>query len=132
MSYTNRATRHSIEVRAESRYAAMTDFVIQHPDGLASYRVYEKQPSSDGKLHVVSGEAIDVAGGPTQDNMMWKTFVTLSHSLDKQGGWDDSPETAGCRELTNVALQTKRILNALLESSEQSFKEVFLEEADYR
>ena len=41
----------------------MTDFVIEHPDGLANYRLYEKERLPDGRLVVVSGEAIDVGGG---------------------------------------------------------------------
>jgi hypothetical protein len=39
-------------------------------------------------------------------------LLLLGHLLDKQGGWDQSAETADCRELANVALQTKRILIA--------------------
>jgi hypothetical protein len=132
VGYTNTATRQSIEVKADSRYAAMTDFVIEHPCGLASYRIYEKERLSNGKLQVVSGEAFDLAGGPTQNVMMFRTFVEMSHSLDKKGGWDHSVDTAECRELANVAIQTKQILNALLKSSESSLEEIFLEDVDYQ
>lgn len=110
----------------------MRDFVIEHPDGLASYRVYEKAPSPSGNMEVVSGESIDVAGGPPQDTVMWRTFVSNSHSLDQQGGWDQSEATAECRELANVALQTKRILMALMKSWENSFQEVIIDDIDYQ
>lgn len=106
--------------------------MIEHPDGLASYRVYDKAPSPSGNLEVVSGESIDVTGGPTQETMMWRTFVSLSHSLDQQGGWDQSEATAECRELANVALQTKRILIALMKSWENDFEEVIIDDIDYQ
>ena len=101
----------------------MTDFVIEHPDGLATYRLYEKERLPDGKLVVVSGEAIDVGGGFSQDVMMWRTFVQLSDSIDKNG-WENGNETSV--ELANVALQTKRILLALLKSAENNFETINL------
>jgi hypothetical protein len=110
----------------------MKDFIIEHPDGLATYRLYERAPSASGDLEVTSGESIDVAGGPTQEMMMWRAFASLGHSLDKQGGWDQSAETADCRELANVALQTKRILIALSKSAENSFEEVIIDDIDYQ
>ena len=42
--------------------ATMSDFVFPHPDGLATYRVYEdikKTEMSD--IEVMHGEAIDIA-----------------------------------------------------------------------
>ena len=41
----------------------MSDFVFPHPDGLATYRVYEKVGRSDssGDFQVLNGEAIDIA-----------------------------------------------------------------------
>lgn len=107
----------------------MKDFVLEHPDGLATYRVYEKEKMPDGRLAVVSGEAIDVGGGFSQDVTMWRTFVQLSDSIDKSG-WGDGKETSVCHELASVALQTKRILLALLKSAENSFETINLADLD--
>ena len=43
--------------------ATMSDFVFPHPDGLATYRVYEKvaQFHATGEVEVLNGEAIDIA-----------------------------------------------------------------------
>lgn len=131
VSYTHSATRQSIKLDASSRFATMNDFVIEHPDGLSTYRVYEKAPNLSEHVQVTTGEAIDLAGGPPQNTMMWRTFVTLCHSLDKQGGWDHSDATRECRVLANVALQTKRILIALAKSAENSFEEIVIDDIDY-
>ena len=131
VGYTQSATRQNLELQATSRYASMRDFVIEHPDGLASYRVYDKAPSPSGKLEVVGGESIDVSGGPGQDTMMWRTFVRLSDSLDKKGGWHQSGKGAECRELANVSLQLKRTLIALMKSLENSFEEVIIDDIRY-
>ena len=119
VAFVPSATRQSIELKASSRYATMNDFVIEHPDGLATYRVYDRVASPDGNIHVSSGDSIDVAMGMGQERVMWRSFVQLSHSIDQRGGWDDSEATAECRELTNVALQMKKILIALMESLEK-------------
>lgn len=119
VAYIPSATRQSIELKATTRYATMNDFVIEHPDGLATYRVYDRVAASDGNIHVSSGDSIDVAMGMGQERVMWRSFVNLSNRLDQRGGWDDSEATAECRELTNVALQTKKILIALMESLEK-------------
>jgi len=132
VSYTHSATRQSIKLDAASRFATMNDFVIEHPDGLATYRVYEKAPNLSEHIQVTTGEAIDLAGGPPQNTMMWRTFVNLCHSLDQRGGWDKSDMTAECRVLANVALQTKRILMALMKSAENSFEEVVVDDIDYQ
>jgi hypothetical protein len=105
----------------------MNDFVIEHPDGLATYRVYDRIASPDGKVHVSSGDSIDVAMGMGQERVLWRNFVRLSDALDKQGGWDDSEATAECRELTNVSIQTKKILISLMESFEKSGQEILIE-----
>ena len=110
----------------------MRDFIIEHPDRLATYRVYDKAPMLNGALGIVSGEAIDVAGGPPEEMMMWRRFAELSLSIDEQGGWDRTVNTAECRELANVALQTKRILIALMKSLENSFEEVIIDDIDYQ
>lgn len=119
VAYIPSATRQSIELKATTRYATMNDFVIEHPDGLATYRVYDRVAAPDGNIHVSSGDSIDVAMGMGQERVMWRSFVNLGHKLDERGGWDDSEATAECRELTNVALQTKKILIALMESLEK-------------
>ena len=119
VAYIPTATRQSIELKATTRYATMNDFVIEHPDGLATYRVYDRVAAPDGNIHVSSGDSIDVAMGMGQERVMWRSFVKLSCQLDEHGGWDDSEATAQCRELTNVALQTKKILIALMESFEK-------------
>lgn len=42
----------------------MTDYVMPHPDGLATYRVYDKQlDEMTGKWEVVQGECLDVPTG---------------------------------------------------------------------
>ncbi len=132
VGYTHSDTRQSIKLDAMTRLATMNDFVIEHPDGLATYRVYEKAPSIGDNIEVTKGEAIDLAGGPPQNTMMWRTFVQLSHSLDQQGGWDQSDATKECRVLANVALQTKRILIALMKSAETNFEEVVIDDIDYQ
>lgn len=133
VGYTPSPTRQSIKVEAATRFATMNDFVIAHPDGLATYRVYEQAPNLGEHIEVTNGEAIDLAGGPPQNTMMWRTFVRLCHSLDQQGGWDQSDVTKECRVLANVALQTKRILIALMKSAEnEKFEEVVIDDIDYQ
>jgi len=124
VAYIHSATRQSIELKATARYATMNDFVIEHPDGLATYRVYDRIASDDGKNNVTSGDSIDVAMGMGQERVLWRNFVRLSHELDTQGGWNDSEATAECRELTNVSIQTKKILIALMESYEKGGSEI--------
>jgi len=101
VGYTHSNTRQSIKLDASTRLATMNDFVIDHPDGLATYRVYEKAPSIGGHVELTKGEAIDLAGGPPKNTMMWRKFVQLCHSLDQQGGWDQSDATKECRILAN-------------------------------
>ena len=47
--------------------ATMSDFVFPHPDGLATYRVYEdvKKSAVAGEIEVAHGEAIDIAVSPS-------------------------------------------------------------------
>ena len=56
---------------------------------------------------------------------MWRKFAELCRSVD-EGGWDDSPLTERVRELSEITLHTKTILNALMESLEKGFVEVQL------
>jgi hypothetical protein len=57
------STRQSVEVKSGSTMATMSDFVFPHPDGLATYRVYEDMPKRgiSGDIEVMHGEAIDIA-----------------------------------------------------------------------
>lgn len=109
----------------------MNDFVIEHPDGLGTYRLYEKAPSPGHRYNVTIGEAIDLAGGPTQTTMMWRTFANLCRRLDHNGGWGDSETVEECRVLVNVALQTKQILVSMMKSIENSLEEVKIDHIDY-
>jgi hypothetical protein len=72
---------------------------------------------------------VDVPSGPQQDVMMWRQFRELSRSVDQEG-WHAIEGQV--RELTNVALQTKRIMNTLMESFGQDFSEVPIEIEDCR
>jgi predicted dehydrogenase len=117
VAYSAAPTRQVLEVRAHENYAIMRDFLIPHPDGLATYRIYQKALDEvTGKLEVVRGQMVDVPSGPPQDVMMWRRFRDLSRSVDQEG-WD--AKQGEVRELTNVALQTKRIMNTLMESFKQ-------------
>lgn len=133
---TASATRQKLEVRAGSTMATMSDFVFPHPDGLATYRVYEgvqkeRVTESSGDIEVMHGEAIDIARGPTHDVVMWRKFAELSRTID-EAGWDDpdSPLTERVRELAEITLHTKTILNALMKSFEEGFIEVPLDQQD--
>jgi predicted dehydrogenase len=121
-------TRQVIQVQAHDRHATMTDFVIPHPDGLATYRIYKKAMNPmTGELDVEHGEAVDVPSGLTQDVMMWRSFRELSRSVDRDG-WD--AKEGQVLELTKIALQTKRIMNALVESIDRGYEEIPIEMED--
>lgn len=117
VGYSSIPTRQVLEVHAPTRYATMTDFVLPHRDGLATYRVYHKdvEPLS-GKLEVVRAESLDVMSGPPQDIMMWRDFSLLCDAVERYGY--GSPQAQGSRELANVANCTKKVLLALEESIE--------------
>jgi len=123
VSYIHTVTRQSIELKATSRYATMNDFVIEHPDGLATYRVYDRKAHRDGNTHKFDCDSFDVGMGLGQERAMWRNFVRLSHNLEDNGGWNDNDAIAECRELTDVAIQMKKILLALMESLENDGKE---------
>merc|ERR1712078_783209 len=59
----------------------------------------------------------EVCGGP-----LW-----LSQQIDGNHGWEDNEAIAECKELTDVALQMKKILIALMQSLENGGKEVPVE-----
>ena len=100
-----------------------------HPDGLATYRVYEdikKKKSVAGHFtEDMRGEAIDIAGGPSHDVVMWRNFAELARSIDEEG-WDNhtSPLSERVRDLAEITVHTKTILNALMKSLEDGFIEV--------
>ena len=130
VAYSHAATRQVLEVRSKDRYAQITDFVIPNRDGLSTYRIYDKSfNATTGQLEVVRGEALDVPEGPSQDVMMWTRFRDISQSIEDEG-WVDNPKTQVARQVTAVALQTKRILTALHQSIERDGAEVLIASED--
>jgi len=130
VAYIGSATRQAIELRATSRYATMNDFVIEHPDGLATYRVCDKEArcsEGDGSTCAFHSDSIDVASGMGQERVMWRSFVRLGEQIDNNQGWEDSQTIEECKELTDVALQMKKILIALMQSLECGGKEVSMD-----
>jgi hypothetical protein len=120
----NSATRQVLTVKASNKYATMTDFVIPHPDGLATYRVYDKERNDKtGQLEVTQGECLDVPTGPSINVAMWRKFHELCKTIDDHG-WTDGPETEEALRLTESSLQTKCILIALDESFKNNGAEV--------
>jgi len=121
VEYTAAHTRQVLEVQAHDRYATMTDFVVPHPDGLATYRIYDKElvDEKSGRLEVVKGEALDIMSGPPQDVMMWRSFAEVCRTVETEGY--DNPNV---RELANIVIQTKRVLMALEQSLHEQFVEV--------
>lgn len=115
--YSDAPTRQVLTVRSgTNKYATMTDFLIPHPDGLATYRVYDKELNEyTGKLDIVKAECLDVPTGPPQNVTLWREFHQTCSSVERFG-WSDAAETEEARVLTESSLQTKRILMALDES----------------
>jgi len=132
---TASTTRQQLEVKTANCMATMSDFVFPQPDGLATYRRYDYMDEEAKKLargvcggcqmEVMRGEAIDIAGGPQHDVMMWRKFAELSRSVD-ESGWDDLPLLDQVNEVTTITLHTKTILNALMKSFENGFVQVEL------
>ena len=90
----------------------MTDFVIAHPDGLATYRVYDKHLDEvTKKWEVVQGECLDVPTGSPQNVSLWREFHRMCDSVDKGDGWSTS--TVDAQRYTESSLQTKSVLKAL-------------------
>jgi len=127
VAYVQSATRQAIELKATSRYATMNDFVIEHPDGLATYRVYDREARCEGERHALHCDSVDVTMGMGQERVLWRSFVRLGQQIDSNEGWDDDEAIAECKELTDVALQMKKILIALMESLENGGTEVPVE-----
>ena len=115
--YSDAPTRQVLTVRSTTnKYATMTDFVIPHPDGLSTYRAYDKEVNEhSGKLDIVQGECLDVPTGPPQNVTLWRHFHQLCSSVERFG-WSEAEESSEARILTESALQTKGILMALDES----------------
>jgi hypothetical protein len=107
-------TRQVIEVQAHENYAIMQDFVIPHPDGLATYRIYQKAVRSlaSWKWWPDGGCAFRTSAGCHD-----VATISRSESLCRSGRV--GRQTGEVQELTNVALQTKRIMNTLVESFKQ-------------
>jgi hypothetical protein len=140
--YSDAPTRQVLTVKSDrNRYATMTDFVLPHKDGLATYRIYDKVYNEyTHKYDIVRGECLDVPTGPPQNVAMWRNFHQLCQTVDTYG-WtpttatteSDAPAETKHRSqdnkvhpnneylreallLTESAIQTKRILIALDES----------------
>lgn len=126
--YSDAPTRQVLTVRSDlNRFATMTDFVIAHPDGLATYRVYNKERNNlTGKMDMVQGgECIDVPTGAPQNVTLWREFHSLCCAIETHGWIDDDTnnnnenkdvdkkDSRMARILTEASLQTKRILAAL-------------------
>ena len=137
--YADAPTRQVLTVKSDmNRFATMTDFVLPHKDGLATYRIYDKIYNEfTHKYDTVRGECLDVPTGPPQNVAMWRNFHQLCQTVDTYGwtpttttkktdesnatdnGATDNTNHEYLREallLTESAIQTKRILIALDES----------------
>lgn len=144
--YSDAPTRQVLTVKSDmNRFATMTDFVLPHKDGLATYRVYDKVYNEHShKYDIIRGECLDVPTGPPQNVAMWRNFHQLCQTVDTYG-WTPTPtiDVTGMNVmdstninnntdntilntnneylseallLTESAIQTKRILIALDES----------------
>jgi hypothetical protein len=103
-------TRQVLTVHSDSNKSAeMTDFVLPHPDGLANYRVYDKDPETGW---LVQGECLDDMTGPPQDVTLWREFHRICVNVDAMG-WAKAREA---QRLTRTALATKHVLLALDQS----------------
>jgi len=65
--------------------------------------------------------------GMGQERGLWRSFVRLGEQIDRNKGWNDNEIIAECKELTDVALQMKKILIALMESLGNGGTEVAVE-----
>eukprot|EP00544_Gedaniella_sp_CCMP2646_P012329 CAMPEP_0202500644 /NCGR_PEP_ID=MMETSP1361-20130828/33750_1 /ASSEMBLY_ACC=CAM_ASM_000849 /TAXON_ID=210615 /ORGANISM="Staurosira complex sp., Strain CCMP2646" /LENGTH=442 /DNA_ID=CAMNT_0049133157 /DNA_START=46 /DNA_END=1371 /DNA_ORIENTATION=- len=136
-SYINTiSVRQHVEVEAATRSASMINFVFPH-HSLASYLLYEKT----GKI-ITRGYSIDLAGGPPQDVMLWRSFAALSlatevadaeRGLGKEHVQCNMDECAvrESKELAQIEMQSFNIVLALMESLEQGCKEVALEPIEF-
>jgi hypothetical protein len=87
------ATRQVLQVHSPEKYATMTDFVIPHRDGLATYRIYERTIThSTGRYAITGGEACDVPSGPPQDAMMWRRFCRLARLVESRSSSSSSEQ----------------------------------------
>lgn len=103
-------TRQVLIVHSDANKSAeMTDFVLPHPDGLANYRVYDKDPETSW---LVRGECLDDLTGTPQGVTLWREFHRICQDVDAEG-WARAREA---QRLTRTALATKHVLLALDQS----------------
>ena len=98
-------TRQVLTVRAAERYATISEFVIPHPDGLSTCRLYDAthtvMPSIGlPEVDVVCGEAVDMPSGPPRGVIMWKRFSELCRSIEQEG-WEINPDNGPSIDYTN-------------------------------
>ena len=106
-------TRQVLTVHSDSNKSAeMTDFVLPHPDGLANYRLYNKDPETGW---LVRGEYLDDPTGSPQGVTLWREYHRICQNVDAEG-WANAREA---QRLMRTAVATKHVLLAL----DQSFRE---------
>ena len=103
--YSNAPTRQVLTVKSDmNRYATMTDFVLPHKDGLATYRIYDKVYNEHThKYDIIRGECLDVPTGPPQNVAMWRNFHQLCHTVDTYGWTQNLTPTPPAATTTKVA-----------------------------
>ena len=73
--------------------------------------MYDRKIHNDGNIHALDCDSIDVGMGMGQERVPWIIFVRLGQQLDKNGGWENNDAIAECKELTDFALQMKKIFS---------------------
>lgn len=74
VAYSSAPTRQVLKVEGRHRYATMTDFVIPHPDGLSTYRLYDKKTTTKkAKTSSSSASASAVVDAKTNTNTTTST-----------------------------------------------------------
>ena len=111
--YSDAPTRQVLTVKSDmNRYATMTDFVLPHKDGLATYRVYDKVYNEyTHKYDIIRGECLDVPTGPPQNVAMWRNFHQLCHTVDTYG-WKPNTTDEEIREMHHGNMNTTTTTNS--------------------